>query len=72
MISFNGMQGFYAAWMPHASRTSGFYFSFIHVARYAPSWKTNTYGTIAANSSQANLYNLPFVNVYVCKSSNIF
>ena len=28
----------------HASRTSGFYFSFIHVARYAPLWKTNTYG----------------------------
>ena len=39
----------------HASRTVGFCFSFSHVVLYAPSWKTNTYGTIAANPSQANL-----------------
>ena len=39
----------------HASRTVGFCFSFSHVVLYAPSWKTNTYGTIAANLSQANL-----------------
>ena len=39
----------------HASRTIGFCFSFSHVVRYAPSWKTKAYGTIAANLSQANL-----------------
>ena len=38
-----------------ASRTVSFCFSFSHVARYAPSWKTKTYGTIAANPSQTNL-----------------
>ena len=38
-----------------ASRTVSFCFSFGHVARYAPSQKTKTYGTIAENSSQANL-----------------
>ena len=37
-----------------ASRTVSFCFSFGHVARYAPSQKTKTYGTIAKNSSQAN------------------
>ena len=41
------------------SRTVSFCFSFGHVARYAPSQKSKTYGTIAENSSQANLYNLP-------------
>ena len=36
-ISFNGRQGFYAAWMySHLSHVS-FCFSFSHVARYAPS-----------------------------------
>ena len=39
----------------HASRTVSFCFAFSHVARYAPSWKTKNYGTIAANASQANL-----------------
>ena len=39
----------------HASRAVSFCFSFSHVARYAPSCKTKTYGTIAANTSQANL-----------------
>ena len=38
-----------------ASRTVSFCFSFGHVARYAPSQKSKTYGTIAENSSQANL-----------------
>ena len=38
-----------------ASRTVSFCFSFGHVARYAPSRKTKIYGTIAENSSQANL-----------------
>ena len=42
-----------------ASRTVSFCFSFSHIARYAPSWKIITYGTIAANPSQANLKNLP-------------
>ena len=42
-----------------ASRTVSFCFSFGHVARYAPSQKTKAYGTIAENSSQANLQNLP-------------
>ena len=37
------------------SRAVSFCFSFGHVARYAPSQKTKTYGTIAENSSQANL-----------------
>ena len=37
------------------SRTVSFCFSFGHVARYAPSQKTKTYGTIAENSSQTNL-----------------
>ena len=36
----------------YVSRTVGFYFSFGHVARYAPSRKIKTYGTIAENSSQ--------------------
>ena len=44
------------------SRTVSFCFSFGHVARYAPSRKTKTYGTIAENSSQANLYNLPYLS----------
>ena len=39
----------------HDSRTASFCFSFGHVARYAPSRKAKTYGTIAENSSQANL-----------------
>ena len=39
----------------YASRTVSFCFSFGHVARYAPSRKAKTYGTIAANTSQANL-----------------
>ena len=39
----------------HASRTVSFCFSFGHVARYAPSRKAKTYGTIAVNTSQANL-----------------
>ena len=38
-----------------ASRTVSFCFSSSHVARYVLSWKTKTYGTIAANPSQANL-----------------
>lgn len=38
-----------------ASRTVSFCFSFGHVARYAPSQKTKTYGRIAENASQANL-----------------
>ena len=38
-----------------ASRTVSFCFSFSHVARYAPLWKTKTSGTIATNPSQANL-----------------
>ena len=33
------------------SRIVSFCFSFSHVARYVPSWKTKTYGTIAANPS---------------------
>ena len=36
-------------------RAVSFCFSFSHVARYAPSRKAKTYGTIAANTSQANL-----------------
>ena len=39
----------------HASRAVSFCFSFSHVVRYAPLWKTKTSGTIAANPSQANL-----------------
>ena len=39
----------------YASRTVSFCFSFGHVARYVPSRKAKTYGTIAENSSQANL-----------------
>ena len=41
------------------SRTVSFCFSSRHVARYAPLWKIITYGTIAANPSQANLKNQP-------------
>ena len=39
----------------HASRAVSFCFSFSHVVRYAPLWKTKTSGTIAANPSQAKL-----------------
>ena len=38
----------------HAYRAVSFCFSFCHVARYAPLWKTKTYDAIAANPSQAN------------------
>ena len=46
---------FYLAWMPSRLSHHIFCFSFGHVARYAPSRKAKTYGTIAANTSQANL-----------------
>ena len=51
------LEGSISIWLGclSASRTISFCFSFSHVARYAPSWKTKTYGTIGKNSSQANL-----------------
>ena len=58
-LVFNVRQCFSLAWMSSRLSHRGFFLSFSHVARYAPSWKTKNYGTIVANTSQANLWNLP-------------
>ena len=55
-----------------ASRTVSFCFSFSHVARYAPLWKTKNNGTIAANPSQTNIestYNY-FLRLLFVSSTN--
>ena len=51
------MEGRVSIWLGclSASRTVSFCFSFSHVARYAPSCKAKTSGTIGKNPSQANL-----------------
>ena len=54
IVSMEGRGAFLLGSLPD-SRAVSFCFSFGHVARYAPLWKTKTYGTIAENSSQANL-----------------
>ena len=54
LVSMEGGFPFLLGCLPD-SRTVSYCFSFGHVARYASSWKTKTYGTIAENSSQANL-----------------
>ena len=54
LVSMEGRVSFLLGYL-HASRAVSFCFSFSHVVRYAPSWKTKTYDTIAANPSQTNL-----------------
>ena len=53
-LVFNVRQCFCFTWMSSRLAHRIFCLSFSHVAHYVPSWITKTYGTIVANTSQAN------------------